>query len=251
MLTILLIPSAIVILLLLLLFFAKDKGELGETAVSRELNRLDSSFSILNDLMIQNENASTSQIDHVVLSEYGIFVIETKNFQGWIFGKEQSEQWTQVIYHTKIKFRNPVKQNWSHIYALKNTLKDFPNIRYIPIVAFVGSATLKDVTSKTPIVYASDLLMEIQNQCSCEKSLSPENIAKIKEILLSGNIVGKKERKAHVREIQKATKMKEYKAENLICPKCNGTLILRESKYGKFYGCSNYPYCKFTMEIKP
>ena len=65
---------------------------------------------------------ATSQIDHLVLSEYGIFVIETKRYKGWIFGSEKAENWTQVIFKEKHQFRNPVKQNWSHVYALKSVL---------------------------------------------------------------------------------------------------------------------------------
>ncbi|WP_288620292.1 NERD domain-containing protein [uncultured Treponema sp.] len=243
-----LIILTFILFVFFIIFFAKGKGKIGEARVSRRLNKLGEDFTVIDDLMIRNDRGDTSQIDHVVLSEYGILVIETKNYQGWIFGKEQSEQWIQVIYKEKFKFRNPIKQNWSHIYALKNVLKDFPNIRYVPIVAFAGSATLKNVEARTPVVYVEDLRQEINNQCCCEKSLSKEEIAKIREILTSKDIIEKKDKKEHIRKIRQNMKEKKIKEENLICPRCNNQLVLRQEKYGKFYGCLNYPYCKFTMK---
>lgn len=56
-------------------------------------------------------------IDHVVISKYGVFVIETKNYRGWIIGNEKSEYWTQVIYKRKERLYNPIKQNYGHIKA--------------------------------------------------------------------------------------------------------------------------------------
>ena len=76
------------------------------------------------------------QIDHVVVSIYGIFVIETKNYSGWIFGDENSQYWAQVIYKTKNRFYNPILQNRGHIKALQGLLQDYSHIRYIPIVVF-------------------------------------------------------------------------------------------------------------------
>jgi hypothetical protein len=61
---------------------------------------------------------STTQIDHVLVSVYGIFVIETKNMKGWIFGDERSAQWTQSIFGKKSRFQNPLRQNYRHVKAL-------------------------------------------------------------------------------------------------------------------------------------
>jgi restriction system protein len=53
----------------------------------------------------------TTQIDHVFVSRFGIFVVETKNMQGWIFGGANQAQWTQKIYKKSYKFQNPLRQN--------------------------------------------------------------------------------------------------------------------------------------------
>lgn len=80
------------------LYKPKIKGVIGEKTISVILTRLEpEKYKIINDLMLKNDG-KTSQIDHVIVSNYGIFVIETKNYKGWIMGDEHGDQWTQVIY---------------------------------------------------------------------------------------------------------------------------------------------------------
>jgi len=91
----------IVLVLIFNLFRPKINGFLGEKSVSLILSRLDpTKYKILNDVMLQI-NGRTTQIDHIVISNYGIFVIETKNYKGWIVGKEFDIYWRQVIYKRK------------------------------------------------------------------------------------------------------------------------------------------------------
>ena len=71
-------------------------GKVGERKVSRKLNWLSKEYITLNDIMIPTEYGTT-QIDHVVVSPYGIFVIETKNYKGWILGDERADEWTQSL----------------------------------------------------------------------------------------------------------------------------------------------------------
>ena len=228
------------------LYSAKIKGSIGEFKVNTRLNFLGNKYISLNDIFIKSSNGYTSQIDEVVLSEYGIFVIETKNYKGWIFGNENSENWTQVIFNKKHTFRNPIKQNWSHIYALKNILVEFPNIKYFSIVVFTGEATLKSIESTVPVIYINRLKSTIKS-LSSEKCLSQSELSKIKSILESTKINEKSARKEHVKNIKQNIAEKQLKMANLICPRCNSELKLRDGRNGKFYGCSNYPRCRFTM----
>ena len=240
----------IFIVLILVIVFkinsSKIKGSVGEFKVNTRLNFLGNEYISLNDILIKSSNGNTSQIDELVLSEYGIFIIETKNYKGWIFGNEKSENWTQVIFKEKHTFRNPIKQNWSHVYALKNVLSEFPNIHYFPIVVFTGDATLKGIESTVPVIYSNKLNWTIKN-LSSEKCLSQTEVEKIKSILESVEITEKMARKEHVKNIKQNIVEKQLKMENLICPRCNGELKLRNGRNGKFYGCSNYPRCRFTM----
>ena len=240
----------IFIVLILVIVFkinsSKIKGSVGEFKVNTRLNFLGNEYISLNDILIKSSNGNTSQIDELVLSEYGIFIIETKNYKGWIFGNEKSENWTQVIFKEKHTFRNPIKQNWSHVYALKNVLSEFPNIHYFPIVVFTGDATLKGIESTVPVIYSNRLNSTIKN-LSSEKCLSQTEVEKIKSILESVEITEKMARKEHVKNIKQNIVEKQLKMENLICPRCNGELKLRNGRNGKFYGCSNYPRCRFTI----
>jgi hypothetical protein len=244
----------IIFIALLILFIflrvnsTKIKGSFGERNVAARLSFLNpNEYKIFNDLLLRTNNNNTVQIDHLVISIYGIFVIETKNYKGWIFGNENVENWMQIIYKEKHQFRNPIKQNWSHIYALKEILKDYKNIRYFPIVVFVGSAELKEIQTKRPVLYSNKLFGYIKSQ-SIVQNLSQEDIPKIISLLETKNIGNKENKKEHIQNIHKTTVERKIKTKNLICPRCNSELKLREGKYGKFYGCLNYPYCKFTMK---
>ena len=89
----------------------KIKGASGEAMVSWVLSHLPKEqYTVIHNVMLQTERG-TSQVDHVVVSVYGIFVIEVKNYTGWISGTENSSQWTQTIYKTKNRFMNPIHQN--------------------------------------------------------------------------------------------------------------------------------------------
>ena len=242
----------LILIAIILLFILKKtlqpkiKGTIGEFKVNTRLNFLGEDYIVMKDLILNSSNGYTSQIDQLVLSEYGLFVIETKNYKGWIFGNEKSENWIQVIYKEKNSFRNPVKQNWSHIYTLKNVLSDYPNIKYHPIVVFSGNATLKNIESSVPVIYDNKLNKTIR-RLSNLKCLTIDEVNAIKTILESSVVTEKGARKEHVKNIRKNIAEKELKKKNLICPRCNGELKLRNGKNGKFYGCSNYPRCRFTM----
>ena len=125
--------------------FASLKGSLGEKQVSKLLQSLDPKrYVLLNDLYIPRENGTTTQIDHVVISDKGLFVIETKNYNGWIFGSQNSKHWTQVIYKRKEKFYNPIWQNSGHLKELRHFLGDsYNDLPMYSIIVFGKQATLK------------------------------------------------------------------------------------------------------------
>ena len=241
-----LLLTIVVLFLILKLNSAKIKGAAGEAKVNARLHFLGAGYISLHDVLLPNGRGATSQIDHLVLSEYGIFVIETKRYKGWIFGSEKAENWTQVLFKEKHRFRNPVKQNWSHVYALKSVLTDFPQAKYHPIVVFAGSATLKGIDSSVPVIYETALNSTIRS-ASTEKCLSGDEVLRIKALLESKEITDRGAKKVHIRAVQQDVHERQMKINNLICPRCNGALKLRNGKHGMFYGCANYPHCSFTM----
>ncbi len=93
----------------------KFKGQLGEFVVSRLLTQLGPGWEVLHDLTFVMDDGETTQIDHVVLSCKGIFVIETKNFEGSISGRAEDAKWTQMLGRNKFSFQNPMRQNFRHV----------------------------------------------------------------------------------------------------------------------------------------
>jgi len=96
---------------------------------------------LLNNVTLQNAAASV-QIDHLLVADTGIFVIETKHYTGWIFGNPSDRHWTQVIYRFRSKFRNPIHQNYGHMKAVQS-LFTLPMEAYFSVVVFTGEAELK------------------------------------------------------------------------------------------------------------
>ena len=238
----------VIILALLKVLFssATFKGRRGEKLVAKYLKSLnEDEYNVINDLMVKTERGS-SQIDHIIVSIYGVFVIETKNYQGWIIGNEFDDYWKQVIYKKKSKFRNPIKQNYGHIKALEEKLSMHKDINYIPIVAFTSNATLK-VNTKSTVIHTRDLLSEIKKYN--KRTLEIWQVNDIYNRLLKDNVVSHDERKNHVQNIHKNVNESNAKISNNICPRCGAKLVSRTGKRGNFKGCSSFPKCRFTSDI--
>lgn len=195
--------------------------------------------------MFSNGN-STTQIDHIVVSVYGIFVIETKNYKGWIFGNSHKDYWTQNIWGNKYSIYNPLLQNKKHISFLmkKFSFLKEKNINLFPIVVFLNSSRLQLIGECECVLWLRELKSYIRS--FTHKIMTAEECHYTASILQSENIEDRKERKAHRLHVRSAINYYENKIEHGICPHCGGHLVLRIGKYGDFYGCSNYPRCKFT-----
>ena len=214
------------------------KGKTGENKVRFELYKLSEDYLVLHDCLFEN-NGKTMQIDHLVVSKYGIFVIETKHYDNClIIGKKSDKKWTYILGKEKYKIDNPIYQNDAHVKFLKNLLKLKEDI-FIPIVCICGTCKLDVEYGKVvPIIY---LIEKIEY-------FKEERLPNYKEIyykLMVYNLTNKEERKKHV-EIAK--EMKEIFKNR--CPNCGNLLIIKEGKNGGFIGCSNFPRCKYTENMK-
>ena len=122
------------------------KGKVGEFAVALhvKLYLKDPEYILLNDCTLPDEQSGTTQIDHILLSPYGIFIIETKNYKGWIFGSERQKLWTQKIFKKSYKFQNPLHQNYKHQKVLEQVLADIITPEYLhSIVVFMPDCEFK------------------------------------------------------------------------------------------------------------
>ena len=201
-------------------------------------------YRVINDLLLQSGGHST-QIDHVVVSRYGVFVIETKYYQGWISGGENSEYWTQNIYGKKYELRNPLWQNDGHIRAIRRLLKDDGDIPIFSIVAFSYQADLK-VSSSLPVMYWREVVPYIKR--FTEPLISSSQVRDIYYALLNANVTDQSAKKEHVKSVRNNQRRRNVAVANGRCPRCGGKLVLRDGKYGQFYGCSNFPRCKYILK---
>lgn len=122
------------------------KGKVGELAVAVhvKLYLKDPRYILLNDCTLPDEQAGTTQIDHILLSPFGIFVIETKNYTGWIFGSERQKMWTQKIYKKSYKFQNPLHQNYKHMKVLEEVLSDILEPQHLhSVIVFMPESEFK------------------------------------------------------------------------------------------------------------
>lgn len=238
----------------------KQKGKRGEERVSKILGQLPEEYIILDDLIFPTDRGTT-QVDHVVVSRYGVFAIETKNYRGEIYGDDKRKEWTQIIitkvtysrkwwktytYVTKNQFYNPVKQAYGHVYKIKDLLMGYTYLPVIPIVVFVGGADLSKVQSRNHVIYAGQLLPTILNYRSI--FLNEGDVSKILYILQNSNVRHVVNDRTHVMNLKRAESELRQTIKSGICPKCGGQLIQRKGQYGTFYGCSNYPKCRFTTK---
>jgi len=239
----------IVILVFIIIYYSARKrnpGRNGERIVANRLRKLESDrFRTINDVLILT-GEGYSQIDHIVVSVKGLFVIETKNYSGRIYGNENAEYWTEYKYRQKYSFRNPIKQNWAHIYALKHVLLNYQNIKYHSIIVLVGDPLFERSYSGGSIVNENQLSSAIKDN-EIEESLSLREVKDIIEELARLNLKDKEARREHILQVQKHVNERKLKESNLICPRCGGSLVVRNGPYGKFYGCSNYPKCRYKL----
>lgn len=199
-------------------------------------------YKRFHNVILPSKNG-TAQLDHILVSPFGIFIVETKNYKGWIFGSEEQANWTQTLYKKKYSFQNPLKQS----YRQKKVLASFLQIpeSYIDVVVyFVG-----DCQFKTPLpsnVLNSGLgryILGFKQQVFTEEDVI-ELTTILEKHVSSSTLTGRD----HLQSLR------ERHSSTTVCPKCGNKLIQRTARKGpntgsSFLGCSNYPRCRFTKNI--
>lgn len=189
-------------------------GELGEHKINIQLDQLPKDCKFLSDLLLRNPKSRTgyAQIDHVVISPYCVFVIETKNYNGEIKGGRADQQWSVS---NRYKMYNPLKQNYGHIKAIESLLKDVATIKYISMISFTMRCRfsidpeLRKIQSDELIVYDVELSEFISRKLinlktgSSEPPISAAQIQTIYDHLVQANITDAEIRKLHIDKIKK------------------------------------------------
>ncbi len=214
-------------------------GELLGTAAHKVF--LDGSiYFSLHNLTLPTDNGTT-QVDHVIVSRFGVFVIEAKNIDGWIFGDERSPQWSVVKPGRKFRMQNPLYQNYRHVKAISSFL-GIDEDKLHSVVMFWGECEFKTPMPRNVLMtgYASYI------KSFDRVFFSDDEVASMCEALRSGALPKTwATRKAHVESLR------VRHASTTVCPKCSSPLVLRTARSGakagsKFYGCSTYPKCRHT-----
>lgn len=141
---------------------AEAKGKRGEMQSSFFLTMgLNSSYKLYHDVTLHTSDNATTQIDHIIISPFGVFVIEIKNFSGWIFGSEKQYKWTQSLPNkTKNQFLNPLIQNKKHVQAIQ-ALFGLDDNQVFSMVVFMEKAVFKtDLPSN--VMHLSNMRRHIQ-----------------------------------------------------------------------------------------
>lgn len=229
-------------------------GVVGEHRVKKVLGKtVESDHYVFNNVIFLDDQGHSHQIDHLYISKAGIFVIETKLWQGKIYGNDNMDEWVQWVKKDtdklgrktktrryKNKLHNPVKQNKGHIYALKGLLGDQ---KYYNVVCFAKRSHPEGVSSD--FVYSLVELKQLIKASNADKLTDTEmqeiafTLTRVKE--------GQSSNREHVKNIKQIAKQ----VDEGICPRCGSKLVLKHSKDGRsFYGCSSYPKCKFTKKVE-
>lgn len=223
------------------------KGWVGEVqgTLSKKIFLDPQVYIDINNVTIPAANGTT-QIDHVIVSKYGIFVVETKNMNGWIFGDEKNPQWTQSIFGKKYKFQNPLHQNYRHTKALSEFLS-LDHSKFISIVMFWGKCEFK--TSLPSNVMSRGYTSYIKSHSVV--LFSDQEVQEIAVALREGMLP-----KSWATRRKHIASLKERFLSTTECPKCGSPLVLRTAKSGanagsQFYGCTKYPACRYVAKLEP
>lgn len=220
------------------------KGRIGERETAIYLNKIEGNKQIINNITL-NDNGKTRQIDHIAITEAGVFIIETKNFSGQIYGRENSKEWKQYLGKKCYTFANPIHQNFGHTEIVKKVLQGKTDNIY-SIVVFTRTGRLKVEDLKDKVMYVDEVKDYIQNK---PKVIDINKIQEIYLTLTENRVTNQEYIENHNYNVKQYVQGKQEKIAQGICPRCYGKLIKKKGRYGEFYGCSNYPECKYTMKI--
>ena len=243
------------------------KGVMGELIVNiAAMLMLDrNEYHLIKNVTLPTMDGTT-QIDHVIVSKYGIFVVETKNMKGWIFGTANQKMWTQQIFKHKNTFQNPLHQNFKHTKTLESLLS-LSDKQIFSVIVFVGDSTFK-TEMPSNVTHGAGYIRYIKSKTSPVLSVGDveEVVSRIKMGRLTPSFKTSREHVRHVKTIVSEKRSSgERSIENVVpslkletvnsisdvnaCKICGSDMKLREKLSGdaagkKFWVCIKFPECR-------
>ena len=264
----------------------RDLGRFGEYLTYRYLRKCEKEGAkFLFNLYIPKGEDGTTEIDVLMISSKGLFVFESKNYSGWIFGGEHQPKWYQTLPQGRGKshkedFYNPIMQNKTHIKHLKAMLGDA--IPMYSIITFSDRCTLKNVQVKSSdihVINRNEVVRVVSSIASNQAdALTTAQIQELHDRLYPYTQTDDAAKAKHIEEIEQMlhpepadpeviaepapapqaapqevpAAQPEPEIAPLRCPRCGAELLLRTAKKGsnagnQFYGCSNFPKCRYIQ----
>jgi hypothetical protein len=243
------------------------KGVMGEFVVNvaAKLMLDKNEYHLIKNVTLPTEEGTT-QIDHVIVSRYGIFVVETKNLKGWIFGNANQKTWTQQIFKFKNKFQNPLHQNYKHVKTLESLL-GLKSHQIHSVIVFVGDSKFKTempdnvthgfgyiryIKAKTKPVLSMEEAKEIIGKIETDRlatsfKTNRNHIRYVKTIVNEkhGSSKGKIQNIAQTSKHGTVNSIRDLS----VCKTCGSDMKIRDKKSGedigkKFWVCIKFPECR-------
>lgn len=236
--------------ILLFVFFyktTKGRGLRGELLVRSRLKRyFGSRAMILNNFIYVDpdyhnpaspNDIKSVQIDHIVVCEKGVLVIETKNYSGRLYGESSQQEWTQVLAGGRVRYKhyNPIKQNATHCHYVKKIVGNDIPVRSIIVL----------VKNNTSFLSCPDFVVGLSGLYDYLSSLP--NLIDEKQALCAFQKLNEEQENCTISPHQHNKHTQSHRGLNYenVCPCCGGRLVRRKGPFGSFLGCENYPKCKF------
>lgn len=189
-------------------FIDQMKGRKGERLIAKKLwwvRLFGRKGKVLRNIYVQKNDGTTTEIDLLFVTQKGMFVFESKNYSGWIYGNEGGSNWTAVFPNKqKFRFYNPIWQNKSHIKWLKQSLN--ANIPMFSFVVFSDRCSLKDITVTSPdvrVIQRADTYWAVRKVWNCQPDvLTKEGVDDLFMKIKPMTKVSRAVKKAHIENIK-------------------------------------------------
>lgn len=186
-----------------------NKGLYGEYLIYGVLKNIDVCGSVIPNVYIPVENCKYTEVDVIMVNETGIYVFESKNYSGWIFGNERNKMWTQVLGKRKNRFYNPILQNKRHIEAITDLIERFVDVQDLPVfsyIVFSERCELKDITlydKRIKVIKRNHLAKSVKmDTMKGEKRISDLQVTTISNLLQSYSNVDASTKSQHINNIK-------------------------------------------------
>ncbi len=196
---------------------AQTKGERGEQYLVQILKGTPGKKKILTNCYVPNNDGST-EIDVIMIHETGIYVFESKNHSGWIYGSADQTTWTETFNYfcrytgtrevEKYKFQNPIMQNKLHVKCLRRFLNG-KFVKTVPLHSIIVFGDQCEI--KTPIHNTDEYMVlqsfQVENElrmCYYQSPiiLSPEEIITLYELIVPMSNVSASIKQQHIEQLQ-------------------------------------------------